>query len=339
MYLVKFLNIDPSKLIFAEEAMAARKLADPQDASYPEFLQLKKAINDQGLLNTFSVTQREGGYLVLDGNRRGLAIQQLWAEGQLRDRYPEGIPVQVMEASDADVLLMQISGNANVNKQKAASLAKALHRALLMTNITITDLAKRAGMTEVYVENILKLNVLPDHVKAAIDAGEITATNAFHLNRLPTELLNDEMIDQAKIKTGSEFCNLVDTAKKEFLAAKKAGTPVEAVDGNVVFNPSPKLRMKAELEGMRKLALERAQIEPTEANIAYASAMDWCFRMDAETLESDRAAFELAKKDKEAKAKARAEERATKKRKELLESLASDPSLAADLAALSKQVQ
>jgi predicted nucleic acid-binding protein len=243
-----------------------------------------------------------------------------------------------MEASDSDVLLAQISGNSNVNKQKAASLAKALHRALLMTNITITELAKRAGMTEAYVEALLKINVLPADVKAAIDAGEITATNAFHLNRLPTELLNDEMIDQARIKSGADFANFIDQAKKAFQKAKQTGeTP--AADGEILFTPTPKLRMKAELEGMRNLANERAQSEPTEANIAYAAAMDWCFRMDAETLDSDRKAFELAQEDKKKKAADRAAERATKKRKELLESLAGDPNLAKELAALSKQVQ
>jgi transcriptional regulator with XRE-family HTH domain len=338
---MKFLNVDPKQFIFADESVAARKLADPKDANYDEFLQLKKAISDQGLLNTFSVTQRDNGFLIIDGNRRGLAVQQLWAEGDkaTRERYPEGVPVQVLDASDADVLLSQISGNANVNKQKAASLGKALHRALLMTNITITELSKRSGISEAYVEQLLKLNLLPTEVKAMIDAGEITATNAFHLNRLPTELLNQEMIDQAKIKSGADFCNHVDAAKKAFLAAKKAGETPGAGDGEILFSPTPKLRMKAELEGMRNLALERAKLEPTEANIAYANAMDWCFRMDEETLESDRAAFELAKKDKEKKAAERAAERAAKKRKELLESLAGDPNLAKELAELSKQVQ
>jgi ParB-like chromosome segregation protein Spo0J len=326
---MRIININPALFIFAPEAIAARKLADPKDADYAEFLQLKTAIKNQGLQNIFSVTERDGKYLVLDGNRRGLAVQQLFAENdsEMLSKYPEGIPVQVLDASDADVLLLQISGNANVNKQKAASLAKALHKALLMTNITIADLAKRAGLTTVYTENLLKLNMLPEKVKVAIDAGEITATNAFHLNRLPSELLDEEMIDQAKIRSGPDMANIVDTAKKAFIAAKKAGEPTASVDGNIVFNPSPKLRMKAELESMYNLSLERAQAEPSEANIAYANAMRYCFRMDDATLESDRRAFELAQEKKAEDKKKRAIEREAKKTEDILKTLAGNPEL------------
>lgn len=342
---MKIQLINPNDFIFADAALAARPQVNPKDKDYPQFLQLKKSISDQGILNIFSVTERvvEGvtKFLILDGNCRALALQQLWVEGDSKtlERYPNGIYLQVLEASDADVLLTQISGNVNVKKQKAASLAKALHKALLLTNITITELAKRAGMTEAYTEALLKLNTLPDGVKASIDAGEITATNAFHLNRLPIELLSDEMIDQAKIKSGADFCNHVDKAKKAFLTAKKEGKEPEAVDGTIVFCPTPKLRMKAELEGMRNLAIQRKEIDPTEANIAYANAMDWCFRMDAETLESDRQAFELAQKDKEEAKVKRAAEREKKKREDLLASIKADPVLLAELGALEPKVQ
>jgi hypothetical protein len=335
---VKSANINPSQYIFASDAFAARPQVNPADKDYDLFKQLKKAISEQGLLNPFSVTQRAEGYLILDGNCRALAMQQLFAEGDpaTMQRYPEGVPSQIMDADDADVLLLQISGNANVKRQKPASLAKALHKALLMTNITIDDLARRSGMNVKYVEAYLKLNNLPDGVKAQVDAGEITATNAFHLSKLPTELLTPDMLAQAAISTGTEFANVCDTAKKTYKQAKQAGETVPEVDGGIVFHATPKLRMKAELEGMYTLAQQRAEVEPTEANIAVAEAYRWVFRMDDATLESDRQAFELAQEDKKAKAAARAEEREHEKKKKLLASLAGDPKLAAELAAIAK---
>jgi hypothetical protein len=331
----KMIKVDPSQFIFAGDAFNARPQVNPNDKDYSEFVQLKKAISDQGILNIFSVTQRPEGFLVLDGNCRALAIQQLSAEGdvQTMDRYPDGVDVQLMDMDDAGVLLTQISGNANVKKQKAASLAKALHKALLMVpDLTIDDLARRAGMDAKYVEQLLKLNLLPDSVKADIDAGNITATNGFHLNKLPTELLTADMIAQAKKMSGQEFANTCDVAKKAFIAAKKSGEASPEADGEILFHATPKLRLKAELEGMYTLAIQRAELEPTEANIAVAEFARWVFRMDESTLESDRAAFELARADKESKAKERAAARAADKTKKLLASMAGDPIMMAELA-------
>lgn len=328
--------IKPEELRFAANEFSARTLPDPKDKDWTAFIELKNDIDSRGLLNIFSVRKTVDGYTVVDGNRRAFAILQLWNEGAsaTRNRYASGLPVQIVEASDIDALGDQIAGNHHNLKQRPAALAKAAYKILLASNITISELSKKVGITQVYLEQILKINALPDEVKAMIDSGEITATNAIHLCKLPLELMDGEVIDKAKLTTGNEFLNWVDETNKAYKKAQREGKDPESVDGSIVFDPQPKLRLKEELEGMYEVALQRVESEPTDFNKGYAEAMKYAFRMDEPTLTTDRAAFELKLKEKEEKKVQRKAEREAKKKEELFNFVKNDPKLLAEVKAL-----
>jgi hypothetical protein len=329
---MKFITISPSLLVFSDiinSEFSARQLPKETDKDYNTFLELKESIATSGLLNTFSVYAKEDKFCVIDGNRRAYAIVQLFNEKNpsFAEKYPDGITVQLMETDDTNALINQIAGNYHVNKQKAASLAKACYKVLIQKTMTISELSKKLNISAQYLEQILKINALPDTIKSEIDAGQITATNAIQLCKIPAELLDADIVGQSKLLAGPEFTAYADNLVKEYKKAIRENRDPNQVDGTVVFSATPKLRMKQELEAMYITATERFVVEPSDYNKGFADALKYSFRMDESTLEDDRRAFDLAQKEKAEKKELRKRDREIKKTEEMLEFAKSNPAI------------
>ena len=149
--------------------------------------------------NLFSVRVEGDKYCVIDGSRRAYAVQTLWNEG---DPATSKVCRRYLRsgsgAVDVEALGAQIAGNRHVNKQPDASLAKALYKYIVMNpNKPFSEIARECGYSEGRLNDILKINSLPDIAKEALNQGRMTSGNAIQLTKLPIDVVNDQWVEKA----------------------------------------------------------------------------------------------------------------------------------------------
>ncbi|MEX2647867.1 MAG: ParB/RepB/Spo0J family partition protein [Alphaproteobacteria bacterium] len=136
-----------------------------------ELDELARSIAAQGILQPILVrpAREAGRYEIIAGERRWRAAQQ----ARLHD-----VPVLVRELGDADVLGVALIENlqrADLNPLEEAAGYDRLAKEFGQTQEAIADLV---GKSRSHVANSLRLLGLPDEVKAAVDAGKLSAGHA-----------------------------------------------------------------------------------------------------------------------------------------------------------------
>lgn len=157
-----------------------------QDEGIPE---LAHSISEHGLISPLTVTLDEGGYRLLAGNRRLMAIKRLgWAE----------VPCIIVDA-DLD-LGDQITIAENIIRRNLSPVEEAYAFAIYLqrTGETHEQLADRLGKERTYVTRRLLLTDLDDTTLAAIEEGIINLTQALQLRRVEDPDVREMFIEHAQ---------------------------------------------------------------------------------------------------------------------------------------------
>ncbi len=148
----------------------------PRQALDPQALQeLADSIGEQGLVQPLVVTEAEGRYQLLVGERR-------WRAAQLAGL--EVVPVVVREVTPQQMLELALVENIqreDLNPLETASAYEQLSEEFGMTQQQIAD---KVGKNRVTVANTLRLLKLPDEVRNSLLKGQITEGHARALLRL-----------------------------------------------------------------------------------------------------------------------------------------------------------
>jgi len=164
-----------------------RRVVDPEALE-----QLAASIKEQGLVQPLVVTEIEGGYQLLVGERR-------WRAAKLAGL--ETVPVVIREATPQQMLELALVENLqreDLNPLEAATAYQQLVEEFEMTQQQVAD---KVGKNRVTVTNTLRLLNLPDRVKDALLAEEISEGHARAILRLRGEKPRVEVLE-AIIKRG-----------------------------------------------------------------------------------------------------------------------------------------
>ena len=154
--------------------------------------ELATSIKEQGLVQPLVVTEIEGGYQLLVGERR-------WRAARLAGLSM--VPVVVREATPQQMLEVALVENLqreDLNPLEAAAAYKQLVEEFGMTQEQVAD---RVGKNRVSVTNTLRLLHLPDGVKDALLSEEISEGHARAILRLKEEKLQMQVLESI-IKRG-----------------------------------------------------------------------------------------------------------------------------------------
>src|SRR5262249_56274973 len=137
---------------------------------------LANSIRERGIIQPIVVRTVRGAtdaYEIIAGERRWRAAQRAGLHE---------VPIFVHEASDAEALELAIIEN--VQRTDLNPLEEAMgYQALAdQYNYSQEEIAKTVGKSRSHVANTLRLQKLPDAVKAYINAGKLTAGHARPLN-------------------------------------------------------------------------------------------------------------------------------------------------------------
>lgn len=303
-----FKIIPLDKLDHNPPELLARPLPTEKDKDWEKVIEFCDSIEKVGLLNFFSVREVEGKFYVTDGNHRLMAIKKNMAEGKpgTAARYAEGLPCNVVEMDDVQSLAAQLSGNHGTFNQSAGSMSNGIYK-LIVSGYDMAKVCKTTGMSEATVNNYLKIVKLPADIKAIIDKGSVTLSNAVQLTKLPvgsfaTPEKANAWVEKAITQVASEFALEV---ANEIKAVKSANSGEKRA---AEFVPEARLRSKEELSQKYSQALYSFEEEPTDTNRVALEVLKWIFQLDDTSVSSAKAAYETkkadaeqAKKDREAK--------------------------------------
>ncbi len=207
-------------------------LVDKNSLSYME---LRDSIRSEGILQNLTVKKSEIDnykYELVTGLKRYTIAKELDIE------Y---VPVMIIEAPDADMIIKQIQENCCRENPSNFQLAIHFKRLLLLKpKLTFGDLACIVHKSSFWVKNILNLQYLTPQAKLFVESNEIPLTSAIILSRLP-KTVQDDLLESATELDTKEFLQHCRTIKKAYTEACRQGTLIEWENTNAQ-PPAPSLR-------------------------------------------------------------------------------------------------
>jgi ParB family transcriptional regulator, chromosome partitioning protein len=147
---------------------------------------LISSIKEHGLLQPILIRPITHGFEIVAGHRRFHACKSL------RWRH---IPCKIREMSDKQAYEIQLTENIQRKTMEPIEEAEAFRRYVIDFGWGgVSELAKKIGMSEVYVSHRIQLLKLPDDVKEQIFNNRLNVSQALELTNLPfdsrTEIMN-----------------------------------------------------------------------------------------------------------------------------------------------------
>lgn len=304
---------------FPAENVSLRKPPQPDDKDYGDFLNLKSDIANRGILNTFSVRAEGDIFFVVDGSRRATAVKQLHEEGNWPAEEEGMVAVTVTDMDEWEGLASMISGNYNAKKTVSASEIKAINRISQMKNMTMAELAEMCGLSLAYLTQLLKIKYLPENAQAALDAGEMSVTNAIQLTKLPENVMGDEWVAKACAETGEVFTTAVSEAINEI----KKQRALDRSGKEPTFEPKAKMMKKEEIIVLYERSKSAFEDDASDYNRGVKEAFETIFQLDEKSVAAAKAEWEQKQADAEAGKATRKAERETKKMNDAMKFLES----------------
>lgn len=137
--------------------------------------ELAMSIRHYGVLEPIVVTPRNGGYMIIAGERR-------WRASNLAGLT--AIPAKMIEANDA--LVEELALLENIQRQDLNAIEEAAaFKSLLDRGWSKEDIAEKMGFKQVWrVDERLSLLNLADDIKPLVLTGKVTNSQAFEMSRL-----------------------------------------------------------------------------------------------------------------------------------------------------------
>jgi len=162
-------------------------LRSPEDMSGID--ELARSISENGLINPLTVKTKGEDYILLAGGRRFEAIKKLgW----------ETVPCHIISASEKAqhaITLIENQQRADLNPLEEAQYYEYLQQT---EKLTQEQIGKLAGTTAAHVNQMLKLLTLDEYTMGALASGDISASQARELTRLPDVKYRQYLVDIIK---------------------------------------------------------------------------------------------------------------------------------------------
>jgi ParB family transcriptional regulator, chromosome partitioning protein len=180
---------------------------------------LISSIKEHGLLQPILIRPITHGFEIVAGHRRFHACKSL------RWRH---IPCKIREMSDKQAYEIQLTENIQRKTMEPIEEAEAFRRYVIDFGWGgVSELAKKIGMSEVYVSHRIQLLKLPDDIKEQIFNNRLNVSQALELTNLPfdsrTEIMNhvvNNNLTVRQIREVKSFLNEVNGSECESIHEK-----------------------------------------------------------------------------------------------------------------------
>ncbi len=196
-----------------------------QDFDKDGLKELAASIKKYGILQPLLVSKME------TETNKGLNVEYELIAGERRLRAAKlaglpHVPAIIKDNFDENRLKLEVSLVENLQREDLNPVeeAEAYARLAGEFNLTQKEIADKVAKSREVVANAVRVLTLPADIKEALRAGKIARTHARVLLSFKDEAKQKEMFKQ--ILTGSFAVRELETAAREYHAAKKSAAPV-----------------------------------------------------------------------------------------------------------------
>jgi ParB family chromosome partitioning protein len=162
--------VPPSNLLECDiDAISPNPYQPRRDFPENEMAELTDSVRVQGILQPLLVRESPDGYELIAGERRLRAAKMA---GLFK------VPVIIKNIEDTELLELSIIENVQRLNLNPMEEAEAYKRLITDFNMTQENVSARVGKSRSAVANFLRLNQLPDDIKASIKDGLISMGHA-----------------------------------------------------------------------------------------------------------------------------------------------------------------
>lgn len=263
------------------ETIPTELIRDPKVALRPvrktalEYLEFFDSVKTRGLINSIAVRPITPPYYeVIDGFYRLTICREL--------RRPT-MPCIVREATDAEVLMLQITANAVRPETRPVEFARQLRRLQeALPDISLPELATHVGKTGQWVRSQLGLLKLTPEAAEKVDRGEIKLQSAYMLAKVPQHKQQGLIEDAVKLGV-KEFAGLATSVIRQWMEAAKQGRMAAYYDRDARGTQPYMRSLKETLEELRTRRLAVAVLENEAAQTltdAFYAGLRWSAHLD-----------------------------------------------------------
>lgn len=153
-----------------------------------ELDELKRSIQEKGIIQPITVCRVEGGYQLISGERRLRASREA---GLVQ------IPAYIIKIHSQDELLeLALIENLQRSDLNPIEVAISYKRLTEELNYTIEQVAQKTGKDRSTITNFLRLMKLPDVIQTAVRKGDISAGHARALISIENPVFQLSVFDQ-----------------------------------------------------------------------------------------------------------------------------------------------
>lgn len=218
---------------------------------------LVSSIKEHGLLQPILIRPITHGFEIVAGHRRFHACKSL------RWRH---IPCKIREMSDKQAYEIQLTENIQRKTMEPIEEAEAFRRYVIDFGWGgVSELAKKIGMSEVYVSHRIQLLKLPDDIKEQIFNNRLNVSQALELTNLPfdsrTEIMNHVVNNNLTVRQIREVKSFL----KEVNGCKSDSIPQKALYKSLSITKKTSLALKITLARIDNIIEEaHTTIEPEQ---------------------------------------------------------------------------
>jgi len=170
---------------------------------------LISSIKEHGLLQPILIRPLAHGFEIVAGHRRFHACKSL------RWRF---IPCKIREMSDKQAYEIQLTENIQRKTMEPIEEAEVFRKNVIDFGWGgVSELAKKIGMSEVYVSHRIQLLKLPDDIKEQIFNNSLNVSQALELTNLPfdsrTEIMNHVVNNNLTVRQIREVKSILKEVK------------------------------------------------------------------------------------------------------------------------------
>jgi ParB family chromosome partitioning protein len=215
--------------------------------------ELAASIKEHGVLQPLLVRELDGGFQLVAGERRWQAAKKAGLTA---------VPCRVLDIIDKAACEVALEENLKRKDLTDLEKAAAFRRYIDHFQCTIEELAKQLSMSRPNVNNILRLLDLPEPVRAALQAGKITAGHARAILSL------SELSDQLALCGRIQVEGL--SVRQTEAAARQTNNPQPAVETPAAQGDE----VAATTESAGRDTIPLPQPEPTEERTNHVHSLE-----------------------------------------------------------------
>jgi len=230
----KILKISPEKI-------KANTMQPRQRFTDINMEELVKSIKTYGIIQPLVVTQKDGDFELIAGERRLRAAK---SAGLTK------VPVIVREVAEQEKLEMALVENLQREDLNSIDMAMAYRKLIDEFNLNQEEVAKRVGKSRPTITNTLRMLNLPEEIQLALIEGKIRESHAKYIAGLETE--EKQMILFRKILHKGLNIDQVGIEARKMGGTKMAKIKINYQDKDKEFSLREFFNTKAEIKRKKK---------------------------------------------------------------------------------------